>query len=211
MTTFAPHRDTLESFVDCIHGGVDKDTLTRLLAEDVVLYGPFGDEPVTGREAAVETIKTVNGLAADDTYLEVLSGETHHAAHFRLQSRRRRGQRHLLRPARRGRQDRRGEHLLPHAAGRRRAAAKPRGCNRHAALGTAHKRGVTTKAVPYARTARSRGVGRACGPRCDPRAPPGPRSRPRDRTDSWSSRRSSHFGSITPTLPRLVDASINSP
>ena len=21
MTTFAPHRDTLESFVDCIHGG----------------------------------------------------------------------------------------------------------------------------------------------------------------------------------------------
>jgi hypothetical protein len=40
MTTFAPHRDTLESFVDCIHGGADKDTLTRLLAEDVVLYGP---------------------------------------------------------------------------------------------------------------------------------------------------------------------------
>ena len=57
MTTFAPHRDTLESFVDCIHGGADKDILTRLLAEDVVLYGPFGDEPVTGREAAVETIR----------------------------------------------------------------------------------------------------------------------------------------------------------
>lgn len=57
MTTFAPHRATLESFVDCIHGGVDENTLTRLLAEDVVLYGPFGDEPVTGREAAVETIK----------------------------------------------------------------------------------------------------------------------------------------------------------
>jgi hypothetical protein len=37
MTTFAPHRDTLESFVDCIHGGVDNDVLTRLLAEDVVL------------------------------------------------------------------------------------------------------------------------------------------------------------------------------
>ena len=34
---------------------------------------------------AVETIKTVNGLSSDDTYLEVLSGETHHAAHFRLQ------------------------------------------------------------------------------------------------------------------------------
>ena len=85
MTTFAPHRDTLESFVDCINGGADKDILTGLLAEEVVLYGPFGDEPVTGREAAVETIKTVNGLSSDDTYMEVLSGETHHAAHFRLQ------------------------------------------------------------------------------------------------------------------------------
>jgi ketosteroid isomerase-like protein len=85
MTRFAPHRDTLESFVDCIHGGADKDTLTRLLAEDVVLYGPLGDEPVTGREAAVETIKTVNRLSSDDTYMEVLSGETHHAAFYRLQ------------------------------------------------------------------------------------------------------------------------------
>ena len=35
MTTFAPHRDTLESFVDCINGGADKDTLTGLLAKDV--------------------------------------------------------------------------------------------------------------------------------------------------------------------------------
>jgi hypothetical protein len=85
MTTFAPHRDTLEFFVDCIHGGADKDTLTRLLAEDVVLYGPLGDEPVTGRDAAVETIQTVNRLAVDDTYEEVLSGETHHAAFYRLQ------------------------------------------------------------------------------------------------------------------------------
>ena len=49
------------------------------------LYGPFGDEPVTGREAAVDTIQTVNGMSSDDTYMEVLSGETHHAAHFRLQ------------------------------------------------------------------------------------------------------------------------------
>jgi hypothetical protein len=85
MTTFAPHRDTLESFVDCINGGADKDTLTGLLAEDVMLYGPFSDEPVTGREAAVETIKRVNALSSDDTYTEVLSGDTHHAAHFRLQ------------------------------------------------------------------------------------------------------------------------------
>ena len=85
MITFAPHRDTLESFVDCIHGGADEDTLIRLLAERVVLYGPFSEEPVVGREAAVETIRTVNRLSSDDTYMEVLSGETHHAAHFRLQ------------------------------------------------------------------------------------------------------------------------------
>ena len=67
MTTFAPHRDTLESFVDCINGGADKDILTGLLAKDVVLYGPFSDEPIVGREVAVETIKTVNGLSSDDT------------------------------------------------------------------------------------------------------------------------------------------------
>jgi hypothetical protein len=85
MTTSAPHRDTLESFVDCINNGADKDTLTGLLAENVRLYGPFSDEPVVGRETAVDTVKTVNGLSSDDTYLEVLSGETHHAAHFRLQ------------------------------------------------------------------------------------------------------------------------------
>ncbi len=89
MTTFAPHRDTLESFVDCINGagidGVDTDTLSRLLAEDVVIYGPFGDDPVSGRDAVVETIRSVNRLSTDDTYTEVLSGDTHHAAHFRLQ------------------------------------------------------------------------------------------------------------------------------
>ncbi|BBX02560.1 hypothetical protein BST36_11160 [Mycolicibacterium moriokaense] len=48
MTMFAPHRDTLERFVDCMHAGADENTLTRLLAADVVLYGPFGDEPITG-------------------------------------------------------------------------------------------------------------------------------------------------------------------
>jgi hypothetical protein len=85
VTTFAPHRETLESFVDCINRGADRDILTGLLAEGVVLNGPFGDEPITGRETAVNTIKTVNGLSSDDTYFEVLSGDTHHAAHFRLQ------------------------------------------------------------------------------------------------------------------------------
>ncbi len=85
MTAFAPHRATLEAFVDCIHGGVDEDVLAGLLAQDVVLHGPFGDEPVEGRAAGVTTIKKVNNLSSDDTYMEVLSGETHHAAHFRLQ------------------------------------------------------------------------------------------------------------------------------
>ena len=85
MTTFAPHRDTLESFVDCIHSGAGKDALTRLFAEDVVLYSPLGDEPLTGREPVVEVTRTVNRLAADDSYKEVLSGPTHHAARFRLQ------------------------------------------------------------------------------------------------------------------------------
>ena len=84
MTTFAPHRDTLESFVDCINGGADKDILTRLLAEDVVLYSPFGDEPITGREAVVQAMQTAYRLADDDSYEEVLSGETHHAASYRL-------------------------------------------------------------------------------------------------------------------------------
>jgi hypothetical protein len=85
MTTFAPHRDTLESFVDCIHGGADKDTLSRLLAENVVLYSPLGGGPITGREVVVETIQTVNRLSVDDTYEEILTGEAHHAAFFRLQ------------------------------------------------------------------------------------------------------------------------------
>jgi ketosteroid isomerase-like protein len=84
MTIFAPHRDTLESFVDCIHRGADTDTLTPLLAEDVVMYGPLSGEPTTGREAVVQAIQTANGLADEDSYEEVLSGDTHHAARYRL-------------------------------------------------------------------------------------------------------------------------------
>ena len=84
MTTFAPHRDTVEFFVDTMHGGADKDALSGILAEDVVMYGPLSDEPLTGREAVLEAIQGV-GAAADLTYKEVLSGDTHHAAYFRLQ------------------------------------------------------------------------------------------------------------------------------
>jgi hypothetical protein len=84
MTTFAPHRDTVESFVDSMHGA-DKDALSGILAEDVVMYGPLGDEPVTGREAVLEAMRNVGEVATDLTYKEVLSGVTHHAAYFRLQ------------------------------------------------------------------------------------------------------------------------------
>jgi hypothetical protein len=84
MTTFAPHRDTVEFFVDSMHGGAHKDALSSILAEDVVMYGPLSDEPVTGREAVLEAMRGIGG-AADLTYKEVLTGETHHAAYFRLQ------------------------------------------------------------------------------------------------------------------------------
>ena len=85
MTTFAPHRDTVESFIDCMHGGADSDVLSSILAKDVVLYSPLGNEPTSGREAVLEAMRGVGAGAADLTYKEVLSGETHHAAYFRLQ------------------------------------------------------------------------------------------------------------------------------
>jgi SnoaL-like protein len=85
MTTFAPHRGTVEAFVDHMHGGADKDALSEILSEEVVMYGPLGDEPVTGREAVLEAMQRVGTVATDLTYSEVLSGETHHAACFRLQ------------------------------------------------------------------------------------------------------------------------------
>src|SRR4051812_21248994 len=68
-----------------MHGGADEDALSGILAEDVVLYGPLGDEPLTGRDAVLEAMRGVGTVAADLTYSEVLSGETHHAAYFRLQ------------------------------------------------------------------------------------------------------------------------------
>src|ERR1700761_3883900 len=85
MTTFAPHRDVVQFFVDCMHGGADPDALSDILAEDVTLYSPLGDEPLTGRQAVLDSMRTVGTMAADLTYQEVLSGETHHAAYFRLQ------------------------------------------------------------------------------------------------------------------------------
>jgi len=85
MTTFAQHRATVESFVDYMHGGADTGGLAGVLAENVVLIGPLSDQPLTGREAVTTAIQNVSTVAADLTYKEVLSGETHHAAFFRLQ------------------------------------------------------------------------------------------------------------------------------
>lgn len=83
-TAFAPHRDTVEFFVDAMHGGADTDALSSILAEDVVLYSPLGDDPTRGRDAVLQAIQGIGGTA-DLEYKEVLTGETHHAAYFRLQ------------------------------------------------------------------------------------------------------------------------------
>ena len=85
MATFAEHRNTVESFVDCMHSGADTDALADLLAEDVAITGPLTDEPLTGREAVTAAIQDLSAVARDLSYKEVLSGETHHAAFFRLQ------------------------------------------------------------------------------------------------------------------------------
>ncbi|OBJ50888.1 nuclear transport factor 2 family protein [Mycobacterium sp. 1423905.2] len=84
MTTFAAHRATVESFVESMHGGADKDVLAGILAENVVMYSPLGDEPITGRQTVVEAMRGVGAVAADLTYKEILTGETHHAAYFLL-------------------------------------------------------------------------------------------------------------------------------
>src|SRR5690348_3070653 len=71
MTRFAPYRATVQAFIDSMHGGADNDALAAIFAEDVVLYGPLGDEPVTGREAVLEAMQGVGTVATDLTYNEV--------------------------------------------------------------------------------------------------------------------------------------------
>jgi hypothetical protein len=41
--------------------------LTRLLDAAVMLCSPFSDEPIRGREAALQAIETSDGLADDDS------------------------------------------------------------------------------------------------------------------------------------------------
>jgi hypothetical protein len=85
MTALAPHRATVQSFVDCMHSGADKDALARVLAENVVLISPLSDEPLVGLEAVTGAIQTVGKVATDLSYKEIFTGETRHAASFRLQ------------------------------------------------------------------------------------------------------------------------------
>lgn len=82
---FVDHRDTVESFVDCMHRGADTDALALLLAKDVAITGPLSDDPLTGRGAVTAAIREISSAATDLTYHKVLSGETHHAAFFQLQ------------------------------------------------------------------------------------------------------------------------------
>ncbi|MCV7423502.1 hypothetical protein H7K45_23380 [Mycobacterium yunnanensis] len=85
MTTPARHRDTVIAFVDGMHGGADDSALSPILAENVVMFGPLDDSPVTGRDAVLRAIQAIGTVATHLAYDEVLSGTTHHAAHFRLQ------------------------------------------------------------------------------------------------------------------------------
>nr|WP_090273536.1 nuclear transport factor 2 family protein [Mycolicibacterium komanii]CRL66451.1 NADH:flavin oxidoreductase [Mycolicibacterium komanii] len=84
MTTVTPHAGTVNAFIAGMHGGANEDALHAVLAESVVMYGPLSDEPVTGRVAVLKAMQAVGTVATDLTYDEVLSGQTHHAAHFRL-------------------------------------------------------------------------------------------------------------------------------
>lgn len=68
-----------------MHGGARSEALSEILAENVRLYGPLSNEPITGREAVLQAMQGVGTVATDLTYSEILSGETHHAACFRLQ------------------------------------------------------------------------------------------------------------------------------
>lgn len=84
MTMFAPHRETVEAFKDCMNRGADRDTYGSLLAEDVVVHTPLGQDR-HGREAVVEGSRAFFAQASAVRYDEVFSGPTHHAVTFRVQ------------------------------------------------------------------------------------------------------------------------------
>ena len=84
MSTSPEQRAAFEDFLDGMHRTID-DVIAGSLAEDVILNSPFLAEPIVGRDAVANVLQTVSKLADDLTVLEVLSGDTHHAAFFRLQ------------------------------------------------------------------------------------------------------------------------------
>ena len=171
---FAPHRDTLESFVACINAASSTSS-ARSLAEDVVLHGPFGDDPVVGRETAVETVKTVNGLSSDDAYMEVLGGETT-TSPLPLQVRTPRSTESSSSCSTRTTRSPRSS-IFYRTCRPASRAAQPGDADRRAALGTAHRTG-RNEHRPALRPHRL-DPGRRAGVRrrCD-RGAPGPGGRP---------------------------------
>ena len=106
-----------------------------------MIYSPLGDEPTTRPRGSPCSHAGDGRSQADLTYKDLLSRATHHAAYFRLEVEDTvvDGMDYILLDAD---ASRRGHHLLAPAAVRRRAAAHSCGFTRHAALGTAHERGV---------------------------------------------------------------------
>src|SRR5258705_10601114 len=60
MTTFTPHRDTVEAFVYHMLGGADKNSLSGLFATDVVLSIPLCEEHLIVRLAALDPMTECN-------------------------------------------------------------------------------------------------------------------------------------------------------
>jgi hypothetical protein len=84
MSSSTQQRAAFESFLEGMHSS-DNDAIAGHLAENVVLNSPFLADPTIGREAVANVLQTVSRLADDLTVLEILSGDTHYAAFFRLQ------------------------------------------------------------------------------------------------------------------------------
>ncbi|WP_335970601.1 nuclear transport factor 2 family protein [Streptomyces sp. CA2R106] len=84
MATSAQHRTAFEALLACVDGRAGKAAVASCLAENVVLNSPILDEPVTGRDAVADVLQAVYALG-DLTTEEVLSGEAHQSAFFRLQ------------------------------------------------------------------------------------------------------------------------------
>jgi hypothetical protein len=84
MITSPQSRTAFESLLACVDGRAGKDAVASCLADEVVLNSPILGEPVTGRDAVADVLQAVYELG-DLTTEEVLSGEAHQSAFFRLQ------------------------------------------------------------------------------------------------------------------------------